>query len=398
MDLDKMTKEELICYIEEIKEKRAFSEEDQYLLKILDESPFTIWASDRNCVVRFWKGKCESLYGYREADVIGKDFVDLFVADDEQKAAREDQLKIIDSGEVFHNIANDHAKNGNTLKLLTNCWRMKALDSDEYWNVEMGLIVDFFHQEMERLEQIISESRLYKARITQFIDLTKQSRRQFTKRKNNINDAIRACRRQAVLAKKSSEFKAKTEKFKNILKELDERLGNLIDEYLRLVQSSGSHIQCEEFTESFKEKYAELLGDFEDMAIDFEEIAICYTPDGIVMGKDSVLKQASIEFEKLYNIAYELKLDITHQIDRFKSQVSRNNESPHLQHYSTLLEQTEASISLLKTVQNDVFKKIESAQSYSEVQVIRNHMCKEYSEIEKSLKDINSAFKKGPSA
>lgn len=395
MDFHEMTREELIRFVEEIKEKRAFSEDDQYLLKILDESPFTIWASDRNCVVRFWKGKCESLYGYREDDVIGKDFVDLFVAVDEQKAAREDQLKIIDSGEVFHNIANDHAKNGNTLRLLTNCWRMKAPDSDEYWNVEMGLIVDFFHQEMERLEKIISESRLYKARITQFCDLTKQSRRQFIERKNNINDAIRACRRQAVLAKKSSEFTAKTERFKNTLKELEERLGNLIDEYLRLVQSSGSHSQCEELTDSFKEKYAELLGDFEDMAIDFEEIALSYTPDGIVMGKDSVLKQASIEFEKLYNVAYELKLEITHQIDRFKAQVSRNAASPHLQHYSRLLDQIEAAISLLRTVQNDVFKKIESAYNYQAVLDIRDHMCAEYSEIEKSIKEIDSALKKG---
>lgn len=391
-----MTREELIRLIEEIKEKRAFSEEDQYLLKILDESPFTIWASDRDCIVRFWKGKCESLYGYREADVIGKDFVDLFVAVDEQKAAREDQIKIIDAGEVFHNIANDHAKNGNTLRLLTNCWRMKAPNSDEYWNVEMGLIVDFFHQEMERLEKIISESRLYKARITQFVDLTKQSRRQFTERKKNINDAIRACRRQAVLAKKSSEFKTKTERFKNTLMELEERLSSLIDEYLRLVQSSGSHIQCEELTDSFKEKYDELIGDFEDMAIDFEEIASSYTPDGIVIGKDSILKQSSVEYEKLYTVAYDLKIDITHQIDRFKSQISQNINSTLLQHYSRLLEQIEAAISLLRTVQNDVFKKIESAQNYQTVQDIRDHMCEQYSEIEESLKAIDLAFKKGP--
>ena len=55
-------------------------------------------------------GQCEALYGYKSEDVLGKDFVDLFVAVDEQKAAREDQISIIDDGAVFHNIANDVGK------------------------------------------------------------------------------------------------------------------------------------------------------------------------------------------------------------------------------------------------------------------------------------------------
>lgn len=46
-------------------------------------------------------GQCEALYGYKSEDVLGKDFVDLFVAVDEQKAAREDQISIIDDGAVF---------------------------------------------------------------------------------------------------------------------------------------------------------------------------------------------------------------------------------------------------------------------------------------------------------
>lgn len=38
----------------------------------------------------------------------------------------------------------------------------------------MGLIIDFFNQEVVRLEQIITESRMLKTRVTQFIDCTKQ--------------------------------------------------------------------------------------------------------------------------------------------------------------------------------------------------------------------------------
>lgn len=175
MDYHEMNREELIKYIEKLEKQRAFTPEDRYLLTILDNSPFTIWASDRDCIIRFWEGQCESLYGYKKENVIGKDFVDLFVATDEKKAAREDQIAIIDTGEVFHNIANDYAKNGNTLRLLTNCWRMKSPDMDEYWNIEMGLIVDYYDKEIERLEEIVAESRMYNARIAHFLDLTKWS-------------------------------------------------------------------------------------------------------------------------------------------------------------------------------------------------------------------------------
>ena len=48
LNYDEMTKEELIQYIKECKEKRAFTYEDQMKLAFLDSSPFTLWASDRN--------------------------------------------------------------------------------------------------------------------------------------------------------------------------------------------------------------------------------------------------------------------------------------------------------------------------------------------------------------
>ena len=43
LNYDEMTKEELIQYIKECKEKRAFTYEDQMKLAFLDSSPFTLW-------------------------------------------------------------------------------------------------------------------------------------------------------------------------------------------------------------------------------------------------------------------------------------------------------------------------------------------------------------------
>lgn len=397
VDYHEMTRDELINYIEELKKHRAFSEEDRYLLKILDNSPFTIWGSDRECIIRFWAGQCETLYGYDKSSAIGKDFVDLFVAEDEQKAAREDQLKIIDNGEVFHNIANDHAKNGNTLRLLTNCWRMKAQDSDEYLNIEMGLIIDFFYQEMERLEQIISESRLYKARVTQFIDLTKQIRHQYSERRKNFNKTILECRRQAVLTKKSTEFKPQAEHYRSLLKNFDERLNTLIESYYQRVHESGSSVRCEELTDCFKEEYDVLLDDFADEVINFEEIASLYTPDGVVLGKDTVLKECAIEFEKLYRKAFELQLDINHRSDTYKAQVSKNVNSTIFQYYQALIKRVEASIKILYSIQESIYAEIGSALNYNAVTEIRISMHSKFSEAEKTLNEIDDEFRKGHS-
>lgn len=150
MNYENMTKGELIDYIEELKAKRAFTYEDQMKLLILDSSPFTVWASDRNCKIRLWMGQCETLYGFSSKEAIGKDYVDLFVAEDEKVAARRDQIDIIDNEAVFHNIANDVGKNGNTLQLVTNCRRIKDPISGEYWNAEMGLVISYLDQEKDR--------------------------------------------------------------------------------------------------------------------------------------------------------------------------------------------------------------------------------------------------------
>jgi len=148
MDFEKMSREELIAKLKELENRRAFTCEDHMKLIILDESPFTIWASDRDCKITFWAGRCESLYNRTWKEVKGKDYVPLFVADNEQAAARRDQIKIIDDAEVFHNFANDKNKYGNTLPLLTNCFRIKDPScTDKYWNAEMGLIIDFLDEE-----------------------------------------------------------------------------------------------------------------------------------------------------------------------------------------------------------------------------------------------------------
>ena len=125
MDFQNYTKEQLIAYIQKLEKNSDITYEDRMKLLILDGSPLTLSASDRDCRIKLWLCKSESLYGFSTEEAMGSDFVDLFVSKDERMQARLDQIKIIDNGEEFHNLAFDVAKSGNTLKLLTVCRRIE---------------------------------------------------------------------------------------------------------------------------------------------------------------------------------------------------------------------------------------------------------------------------------
>lgn len=389
-----MSREELITYIENLQTKRAFSRDDQYLLEILDASPFTIWASDRDCKIKLWTRQCEYLYGYKKEYVMGKDFVDLFVAEDEKKAAREDQISIIDHGEIFRNIANDVAKTGNSLRLLTNCWRMKSPDSNEYWNIEMGLIIDYFNQEENRLAEIIEESRAYKYRVTQFIELTRQIQRQFQERKRQLTEAIQDCKHIAVNARKKMEFKDRVDPIKSRLKNLNDRLTELIEKYIQLVQTCGSSIRCEEFSDEFKNYYQEKISDaLEDIATDFEDISLDYFDGGMVLGKDTVLKDTNVVFTKTYNRAYDLSNSISKKIDTYKAQVTARRESAILQKYMELQERIDAIMRVINTIQEEIYISVGCIQTFQDTINIRNDMRRKYDEVEVSLNEIEQEFK-----
>ncbi len=212
MDYSAMSKEQLIDHLEKLREERAFTYEDRMKLLILDHSPFTVWASDRDCIIKLWMGQCEALYGYSSREAIGKDYVDLFVAEDEKIAARRDQIEIVDNDKVFHNIANDVAKNGNSVQLITNCRRIQDPDTGEFWNAEMALVVNYFEEEKELLRGRIEESQRIKASIAKFIENKKKVQEEFERRKSLVNDSMRKCEENATRLRKRTECKAKIAK------------------------------------------------------------------------------------------------------------------------------------------------------------------------------------------
>jgi PAS domain S-box-containing protein len=386
VDFEDMSKEELIAMLKELKKQRAFSYEDQMKLAILDESPFTIWASDRDCKITLWEGQCEALYGYSRDFAIGKDYIPLFVAPDEQPAARRDQISIIDDAAVFHNIANDIAKNGNTLQLITNCFRIKDPRTGHYWNAEMGLIIDYLEQEKERLELIVTESRKVKSYVNLFIENTYQRKEQFLARKKAIREAISESQRKAAAVKRITSFREKTAPINRKLDELQQRLWLLIEDYYQKIQACVEADSCEAIRLEFNETYDEMLFAFEDIVLDFEEINSEFNWDNTVMQlRDDLLKDISLRNFRLGSLVFDLLNKANEEINDYRK---IGDVRPDSSRMTTLIKRRDNIQSLkdaIDRVADNFIERITQANGNEQLTTLRTEMGAEYARIETKL-------------
>ena len=386
MNYENMTKEELITILKEFENQRAFTYEDQMKLAILDESPFTIWASDRNCKITLWEGQCEALYGYSREFAIGQDYVTLFVAPDEQLAARRDQLSIIDNGAVFHNIANDHAKNGNTLQLVTNCFRIKDPRSGQFWNAEMGLIIDYLDQEKERLELILTESRKVKLSITLFIEGTQQRKQQLQVRKKTIMTEIATSERKAISMGKRKSFKEKIAPLIDSINNLQQDLYRLIDEFYEKLQSCADSDACDRVIIEFNEAYDNMLERFEGLVLDFEELNLEFRGDNsVVQIKDAILKESYSRIVYLAPLASEILNKANDEIVEYRKIGNINPNSPRLATLTHHRDSIETLKTALDRLTETILSKVSEANDVHELQKIQHDMEIQYAKLEKEL-------------
>lgn len=391
MDYEDMTREELIAYIEEMKIKRAFTYEDQMKLIILDASPFTVWASDRNCIIKFWAGQCEALYGFSSEEALGKDFVDLFVAADEKVAARRDQIDIIDNAAVFHNIANDKGKNGNTLQLVTNCRRIKDPITGECWNAEMGLIIDYLEQEKERLKLIVEESQRISSCVTQFIENTSQLEENFLDRKSSLNAAIRNCEKKAITLGRRAEFQSDISKIKTALSNITDKLNATVDEYYSRIQKCASYVKCEETRQSFFKQYNEILDSFEDIVLDVEEKSHEYDMDDtFISEKDTILRDIALNSGGISELVHSIMLKIEKEISDYRGQVNPRPGS-EADTYQSFVDMKQSIVEYKKDADiymDKVLSDASAANSKMELQIIRMQMEVKFKTLKQQLWEI----------
>lgn len=389
---------DLIEYIKRLKQKRELTYEERMKLIILDKSPFTIWASDRNCTIKLWEGKCESMYGYSKLEVLGKDYVDLFVATDEKNAARKDQLSIIDNGEVFHNIANDKGRNGNNLKLITYCSRIQDPQSGEFWNAEIGIPIDYYEEEKKLLNQRITESRMISACIKQFTDSQKQYLQQFNERKKALLTAMRECEIKAIKLRKRIEYKKRSNPIDNSILAIENDLDSMSNDYLSRIKNSSTYNECEKIRYNFTKKYDEKLLEFYNLVIDFEEIntELCIEEgeEVFVTLNDTIMKDTSSKNNQLTNEVYGLLMKIEGKIEEYNSLGNVNPMSNRLKRLESLRNNSFQINKDIAQISSEIYSRIISSKSKEETLRIQEEMEERFDEVDKKIKklrkDINN--------
>lgn len=388
MDYDKLTREELMSLLRKLEKQRAFSYEDRMKLEILDQSPFTIWASDRDCRITFWAGQCESHYGYTREQAIGQDYVDLFVDEDEKVAARDDQLKIIDHGEVFHNIANDHGRDGNILHLITNCRRIRDIETGKFWNAEMGLIIDYIEDEKERLNQVITESRKVKSCVSQFIASINQNKEQFADRKKAINLSIYKYERIAISKGKRKDFKKSVAAAQETIKEIDEQLTAAIDQYFDMIQLCRTYDSCEQTRLDFMNVYADILDRFEDVVLDIEEIAQDLNcSSSVVSGRDAVMRDAGVKNRLLINLAHDLLMKAESEITEYKG-LNVRQDATRMQLLMEKRNRIQEIKDQIDEFVDSIYEKLLCAETDESIKSLRTDMETGLKKFEKALKEL----------
>jgi PAS domain S-box-containing protein len=395
MDYDNMSKEELIAKLKELEKQRAFTYEDQMKLTILDESPFTIWASDRDCKITLWEGRCEALYGYTRDYAIGKDYISLFVAPDEQPAAKLDQISIIDNAEKFHNIANDEASAGNTLHLITNCFRIKDPRTGQYWNAEMGLIIDYLEQEQERLEHIVAESKRIKSCITLFIENTQRRKSEYQERKKSIRAGIDNSRIEAAKIRKLSSFMEKIVPINNSLKILNNKLNQLIDDYYQKIQTCTDVNSCEAIILVFDEEYEKIIDGLEEIAAGFEVINSEFNWDNSLMQlRDDMLKINFDSSRRLDNFASELLNKAEEDISEYR-RLGVKSESIKLIEYTKRRDNIQLHRNSIMKILDECTGSIQRTTDSDKLSSFRFEIIDKYKDIEDKLSKLKRMMEGG---
>ncbi len=389
MDYDSMSKEQLIKLLRELELKRAYTYEDRMKLTILDNLPFTVWASDRDCVIRLWEGQCEAMYGYRKSETLGKNYVELFVAPDEKAAARRDQLKIIDENETFHNIANDHGRYGNVLRLITNCCRIKDPDTGEYLNAEMGVSIAYYEEEKKILEENIEEGRQMQSFSRQFVADQQQHKDMLQERCDALWDSIRTGKAHAGSKGRLDQYKVQISPIENGIVQSRERFNDLLLVYKRKVSECLSYEECEKIKSEYLREYNMFLDEFSELAISLENVNAQFTNAlDLTAEKDEAMNEVSRQSTKLAALAQTIFNKAEGAYNKFKS-ICNDPSSTVLQTLDKFVNSASLIREEIYSISSDIHRRIASAMTKTDIDITKDEVQKKCTEIKTQLTELN---------
>lgn len=174
-----------------IKSKRAIKWKDRLLLQMVDKSPLTFWASDKNYIVRLWEGNSENVY---RRNMLDKKFTE-FISKAEMQNAMIDSISIINADENnlcqliadFSNyLTMDMLGTQKPISIITNSMQLIDEDNNEKLYAEIGLPIDL---EDVKTEYINREEK-FKNKFEDFEEKCQMRLNEMENKKNELIEII----------------------------------------------------------------------------------------------------------------------------------------------------------------------------------------------------------------
>jgi len=138
----------------------AIGEDDVGLLfKVLKAANLTVWAADNaenDYAIRLWNPTAERVYGFTREEVMGANYVNLFVNPSERSMAKDDHEHIIRAGKEFgwDFATEDIAKDGTVRTILANAFRVWDEANQRFIVAEVGIDLTEFGRSSQQLNRV----------------------------------------------------------------------------------------------------------------------------------------------------------------------------------------------------------------------------------------------------
>ncbi|GAA3741072.1 hypothetical protein GCM10022225_25540 [Plantactinospora mayteni] len=129
------------------------------LLEVLQQAKLAVWAadnSDADFAIRLWTQGAQRIYGFRNTEAIGRNYLSLFVNPQERAKAIEDHQRTIETGKEFgwNFAADDVTKDGTVRTILGNSFRVWDPHRERYIVAEVGIDISDFDDLSRQVEQM----------------------------------------------------------------------------------------------------------------------------------------------------------------------------------------------------------------------------------------------------
>lgn len=194
--IESLTTDEIASLIYQIKKKRAIRWEDRVILQMVEKSPLTFWASDKDYKVVLWTDTCKDVY-HRE--MLGLPFYEM-ISIFERPQAMKDSLSVIEADENklgplladFKNYyTSDLEGESTTFNLVTNSMQLINDETGEKYYGEIGLPIDL----TKAMAEHDFRQKRFNKEVDEFNESVEQLQRKFDLGKKELLSKIRSERR-----------------------------------------------------------------------------------------------------------------------------------------------------------------------------------------------------------